>query len=290
MSTRAPIDVTVTLDDGRALGVRVWPGRGTPLVLLHGLLDSSAGWDELARASERPCYAIDLPGFGRSHLPSRPRFSAYADDVVQVLTSLGVRDCTLVGHSLGGGVAAAVAERDPDRVASLVLSAPTGFGALRLAELGSLPVIRHCAVAVLPRLLRNGPALNAGYHAFVTTPAGPGPADELKERLQTESHRVGPGLDAALKALAAAARSPRAFHRRRLGYRGPVSVLWGDRDGLVPVAHADAVKASLPAAVLHIWQGMGHHPQREQPRRLAAFIEAAAAAAAPAPLAERLAA
>jgi pimeloyl-ACP methyl ester carboxylesterase len=277
MRDRSPLDCTITLEDGRGLHVRAWPGRGRPLVLLHGLLDSAAGWDELARASRRPCIAIDLPGFGRSSLPSRPRFSAYAGDVAFALSSLGVRSCTLVGHSLGGGVAAAVAEREPERIAGLVLCAPAGFGQLRLAELASLPLVRPLAVATLPRMLTNPLVVHAAYRAFVTTAGGPGPAEELRRRLAADAHRAGPGLDAALGALAAASRSPRAFHRRPLGYAGPAWILWGERDALVPVAHARGVRTALPQAEVHVWPGMGHHPQRERPRQLAAFVEAAAA-------------
>jgi len=278
MAPRGPLGVTVTLDDGRAVHVQAWAGAGRPLVLLHGLLDSSAGWAELARSSDRPCYAIDLPGFGRSEPPSKQRFSAYAEDVVFVLRSLGVRSCTLVGHSLGGGVAASVAERDPARIAGLVLSAPAGFGSLRLAELAALPVVRELTVTTLPRLLTNRFAVHVGYRAFVTNASGPGPAEELCRRLAAGADRAGPGLDAALGALAAASRSPSAFHRRAIAYDGPVWGLWGDRDGLVPPRHATGLRAALPQTDLHIWRGMGHHPQRERPTALAAFVERAAAA------------
>jgi alpha/beta hydrolase fold len=81
---------SVALHDGRSLRVREWPGRGRPLVLLHGLLDSSAGWSDLGPASRRPCLAIDLPGFGQSSPPCRPRLSAYAEDVIDGLRELDV--------------------------------------------------------------------------------------------------------------------------------------------------------------------------------------------------------
>jgi pimeloyl-ACP methyl ester carboxylesterase len=63
---RHPETRYVELAEGRRMRVRRWPGRGTPLVMLHGLLDSSDGWDPLARATHRPSIAIDLPGFGHS--------------------------------------------------------------------------------------------------------------------------------------------------------------------------------------------------------------------------------
>ncbi|HET9947573.1 MAG TPA: alpha/beta fold hydrolase, partial [Longimicrobiales bacterium] len=140
---RAPEERSVELAGGRTLAVRVWPGSGTPVVLLHGLLDTSVGWDELARTLGEPCYAFDLPGFGGSSLPARPRLSAYADDLAAALDRLGVREFVLVGHSLGGAIATALAERAPGRVRALVLLAPAGFGRIGMAEAVSVPGLRN---------------------------------------------------------------------------------------------------------------------------------------------------
>src|SRR4051794_13695987 len=95
----------VTISAGRRLGALEWAGGGPPVVLLHGLFDSAAGWESLALASRRRCLALDLPGFGRSDLPLRGRLDAYADDVAAALHGLGVTRFVLVGHSLGGAVA-----------------------------------------------------------------------------------------------------------------------------------------------------------------------------------------
>src|SRR5512144_521899 len=94
------------LHDGRRLTARDHRGNGsTPLVLLHGLLDTSIGWDRLAATTRRRCLAVDLGGFGGSDLPARPRIGAYADDVVEGLELLGPERVILVGHSLGGAIA-----------------------------------------------------------------------------------------------------------------------------------------------------------------------------------------
>ena len=134
------------LSAGRALRVRSWLGHGRPLVLLHGLLDDSEGWAQLARDTHRPAIAIDLPGFGGSALPTRPRVSAYAEAVVEGLDQLELCDFTLVGHSLGGAVATAVAERC-DAVRALALLAPAGYGHTRLAAAANLPGVRQAAAA-----------------------------------------------------------------------------------------------------------------------------------------------
>src|SRR5450432_1703249 len=78
---RVATATTVALPDGRRLSVECWPGDGAPLVLLHGLLDCAVGWKHLAEVMDRPCYTIDLPGFGDSDRPTRNRISPYAEDV-----------------------------------------------------------------------------------------------------------------------------------------------------------------------------------------------------------------
>jgi pimeloyl-ACP methyl ester carboxylesterase len=263
----------IALGDGRALKVREWPGRGRPLVLLHGLLDSGAGWEELARVIPHRCLAIDLPGFGDSDPPRRPRLSAYAEDIVEALGLLDVRSLTLVGHSLGGGVATAVAERMRREVEALVLCAPAGYGRIPLAELATLPLVRALAVGSLPHLVTRSLLLDRVYASLVTS--GIGPSEELRRRLAADASRVGPGLRAAVEALAAAGRSGRAFHRRAVVYDGPVSAVWGDRDALVSPSHIHGVLAALPQAEAHLWHGMGHHPQRERPAELAELVQTA---------------
>lgn len=85
----------------------------------------------------------------------------------------------------------------------------------------------------------------------------------------------------ATKAVVRAGVSRRAFSRRVVAYAGPVFVVWGTRDRVVPLGHFDAVRRALPQAQSEIWRGMGHHPQRERPVELAALVARAARRAAP---------
>jgi pimeloyl-ACP methyl ester carboxylesterase len=234
------------------------------------MFDSSAGWTDLAVASRRRCIAIDLPGFGRSSSPRRPRLSAYAEDVVEGLSRVGVRSFTLVGHSLGGGVATAVAELVPSGVAALVLCAPVGFGRIAIAELGALPFLRELTAAVAPYVLSNPVLLRLVYAELVTN--GLAPTQELRTRLAQGARGVGPGARAAVEAIAVAGRSAHAFHRRSVRYHGPVAALWGARDGIVSPTHTRGVLTALPQAQIKVWPGMGHHPQRERPRELEQFV------------------
>ncbi|HEV7752794.1 MAG TPA: alpha/beta fold hydrolase [Baekduia sp.] len=257
---------TVDLPDGRRVTGRIWPGDGDPLVLVHGLFDSSEGWVELARGTGRPCVAVDLPGFGGSDLPAAPRIASYAADVAVVLDELGVERATLVGHSLGGAVAAAVAERS-SAIASLVLLAPAGFGRIRAAELVTRPVIVDLATLVLPLALVNPLVVSASYMAFVGR--GRLPGRSLVTRMRASASRAPSGVRAAVVAIASLGRE----RQRRLDFHGPVGVLWGVDDVLVPAGHAGRVLAAFPQAEVELWPGMGHHPQQERLDDLIAFVE-----------------
>lgn len=272
---RVATATAVELPDGRRLSLECWPGDGSPLVLLHGLLDCAVGWKHLAEVIDRPCYAFDLPGFGDSDCPTRNRISAYAQDVQAALAVLDVHQFTLVGHSLGGAVAAGLVERLRDEVAALVLIAPAGFGRIHLAEAIQLPGVRTVVRHGLPLALMNPVSALGVYMAVVGN--GHLPDAELVARLRKNAYRWAPGAACANEAITASGRSRRAFYRRELDYRGPVLALWGEHDRLVPLAHRDGLMTAFPQAQVSVWKKMGHHPQRERPSELARFIEAACA-------------
>ena len=279
LTERVATASAVALPDGRRVSVECWPGEGAPLVLLHGLLDCAAGWKHLAAVMRRRCVAIDLPGFGGSDCPNRNRISAYAEDVQAALAALDIHDFTLVGHSLGGAVATALAERLHDDVAALVLIAPVGFGRIHLAEAIQLPGIRALVRHALPLALANPVTTLSAYIAVVGNGHLPDP--ELTERLRKNASRWAPGAQCANEAIAVSGFSERAFYRRQPRYAGPVHALWGDRDRLVPLAHRAGVLSAFPQAQVSVWKRMGHHPQHERPAELAQFVEAACSRAHP---------
>jgi pimeloyl-ACP methyl ester carboxylesterase len=272
---------SLRLDDGRELCVREWPAAGEEtLVLLHGLLDSSEGWEELCGAVGGRRIAFDLPGFGYSDPPRRGSLAGYARDIAEGLEALELGRFTLVGHSLGGAVAACLAELMPKRIEALILLAPAGFGHIHLAEALSLPGVRNLLEAALPVLLSNRLALSAGYMAMVSN--GRTPDDGLVERVTSRGGALADGVREATRAVVDASRSPDAFHRRSLRYGGPVYGVWGDGDRLVPSAHARGLRTACGHAQVEIWPGMGHHATRERFERLVALVERATAAGRPA--------
>jgi pimeloyl-ACP methyl ester carboxylesterase len=275
-NARMAVVQTLRLGDGRALCARRWPGRDEEtLVLLHGLLDSSEGWSRLCDRLSGMRVAFDLPGFGYSDPPSRGSISGYARDVAEGLEMLGVNRMVLVGHSLGGAVAASLAELLPDRVAALVLLAPAGFGRLHLAEAVLIPGVRTLVEAALPMVLSSRLTVTASYVTMVSN--GKSPEPDLVERVTSRGRFLVDGVREATRALAEAGRSPNAFQRRRMPYEGPVHAVWGDRDRLVPLSHRHGVCAAFPQARIHVWNGMAHHLIRERTDNLTALLQNAIA-------------
>lgn len=265
---------SLRLRDGRRLCVRQWLGQGdSTLVLLHGLLDSSEGWTRVCEAVGGRRLAFDLPGFGYSEPPRRGSLAGYAADVAEGLGELGVERFAVVGHSLGGAVAAALSELAPDRIDALVLLAPAGFGRIHLAEAVSIPGVRGLVRAALPFALSSSFAVRAGYYAMVTNGKLPDPA--LVERVTSHGWELVSGAREGTRAIVEAGRSRTAFHRRRLRFSGPVFAVWGDRDRLVPVEHRTGLHAAFPQAQIELWPGMGHHPTRERFDDLIALVRRA---------------
>jgi pimeloyl-ACP methyl ester carboxylesterase len=266
----APEIKTVQLADERQIACRFWSGRGRPLVLLHGLLDSAEGWDALAKTSKRPCYAFDLPGFGDSSRPKRASIKAYAEDIAEAIDDFGIKDYLLVGHSLGGAVAVSLAEMHQQRTRSMTLLAPAGFGHIRLAEALSLPGLRNAARLVTPLVLANPILVSTGYSTMVAHDKNPSP--DLVRRIARRAFDSAPGVKMATQAIAKSGQSKYAFYKREVDYQGPVSAVWGDHDHLVPLNHIKGLKKSLPQTKVSVWKDMGHHPQWEKPARLEKFI------------------
>jgi pyruvate dehydrogenase E2 component (dihydrolipoamide acetyltransferase) len=262
---------TLELPDGRVLAYRKRAGRGRPFVLVHGLMDCSAGWETLALATHRPVVAFDLPGMGGSDCPTSARSSAFAADLAAGIERLGLHDFTLVGHSFGGAVATALAELIPEEVAALVLLAPSGFGRIAATELTSAPVLSQIFRHALPLALANPITATGIYMAMVAN--GRVPDRKMLGRLRSSAWKSTRGIQMAAKAMADEGRSDGAFFRRRVGYDGPVLALWGSRDVVVPRSHAEGVSKAFPQAEITVWDGMGHHPQRERTADLSRFVE-----------------
>lgn len=264
-------------------------GSGPLLVLVHGIGDNSRAWRpvmaELART--HTVVAPDLLGHGRSDKP-RADYSvpAYANGLRDLLGVLGVDSATMIGHSLGGGVAMQFAYQFPSMVDRLVLVSTGGVTSEvhALLRLASLPVAAEAlALLRLPGVrggLRLAGALldRAGVHAAHDTP---------------NLMRVLDGLPDPT-ARAAFLRTLRGvvdwrgqvvtmLDRSYLTQGMPVQLVWGEKDLLIPAAHARLAHAAMPGSRLEVFEGAGHFPFRDDPERFVDLVRTFLAETSPGP-------
>ena len=254
-------------------------GDGPNAVLfVHGVGGWAENWQEAmasVAASGRRAVAFDLPGFGESTPVKRARYfepggAFYAELVDAVRRTCGLDRPHLVGHSLGGGIAAVTAVTHPTAFRSLTLVAPGGFGTniafvLRLFSLPILALTTWC-----PRPPSAGRAvLRSCFHDPSRIPAHLYAEGERFDRTYPETLRVMRAV-ATLQGVRAQLRE--AWLPRAGEYRGPVLVVWGRQDGIVPASHSAALRESYPDAELRLIEDAGHLVMPEQPERFAAVL------------------
>lgn len=247
---------------------RLWlsRGNGTPIVLLHGLGADLNAWRGLAGALSgmRPILALDLPGHGRSPLDGRAALDEIADAVEVTLAEEELVSFHLVGHSLGGGVAATIAQRPSVTVRSLTLISPAGLG----------PDINDAFFAGFLRA-RSEESLGPWMRLLVHDEAALGPTlvkTTLRQRKELPILSSQETLTAVLFP-----DGTQSFSIRRLikDTRIPTKVIFGLDDQIIPAQHA----LGLPGIVaLHLFSRVGHMPHFEIRNEIAHLIEEAAAA------------
>ncbi len=255
-------------------------GHGPVLLLIHGIGDSSQTWtDVIGRlAEDYTVIAPDLLGHGASDKP-RADYSlgGFANGMRDLLVLLGVDSATVVGHSLGGGIALQFAYQYPELVERLVLVASGGLG----DEVN--PVLR---VAALPGASM---AISASVHAPIRVPVLAASRQlarlGLLERSDVEevadiwkALRDRDTRRAFLRTLRSVVdvRGQSITSRDRLYLTAalPTLLVWGGRDPMLPVRHARATAAALPAAHLEVLDKAGHLPHRSDPERFVAVVRA----------------
>src|SRR4051795_11706408 len=253
-------------------------GEGPPVVLIHGITSSSRTWREvLPPLAERyTVIAPDLLGHGESAKP-RGDYSlgAYASGLRDLLVALEVPAATVVGHSLGGGVAMQFAYQFPDRLERLVLVDSGGLGAevslvLRAATLPG-------AEYVLP-LLASSPLRGAG--AFAGSVLGrvglrasadvKGMAEGFESLGDAEARRAF--VHTARSVIDPTGQRVDATDRLYLAEHVPSLIIWGERDRMIPVEHGRQAHALMPNSRLETFPGAGHFPFNDDPRRFVALL------------------
>ena len=225
-------------------------GGGSPLLLLPGLGATVESWGRLLPrlAEQHRCIAIDNRGSGNSGL-SRGGFGIadMADDACAVLDHLGISSAHVLGNSLGGMIAQAMAIRHPERVRSLVLAA-TGPGVVAVPSHPLVPW--HLAAARGAGVARRRRHVAAVFHGPATVVDHP---ERLAPDLDGAAMPPGPG---ARMQLGAALRWSSLSRLWRI--QAPTLVIHGTHDRLSPPLNARLLARLIPGARLHLLDRCGH--------------------------------
>ena len=253
-------------------------GGGPAVVLIHGMVNSSRHWEAVALrlAADHTVIAPDLIGHGDSATP-RGDYSlgAHAAGIRDLLAALGIDRATMVGHSLGGGVAMQFFYQFPQRTERMVLVSSGGLG----REVS--PLLRGAALPGAGALLwlaahpRAGTAMSQLGGRLRERGLGTGVYLQAIARALQPLQRAG-ARKAFLQTLRAVidTHGQRVSARDRLYLLGPIPTLivWGGRDHTIPVSHGRRAHHAIPGSRFELLTRAAHFPHLEDPEGLAAVL------------------
>ena len=263
-------------------------GEGSLVLLIHGITGRSDQWAPVIEhlAEAHTVLAPDLLGHGESAKP-RGDYSlgAYASAVRDTMLALGHDRATVVGHSLGGGIAMQFAYQFPERSERLVLVSSGGLGRevhpmLRAATLpGSelvLPLLTHAT------LLAGGASIGRAL-GRVGLQAGTDMAEISRGFASLGDAEARHAFIQTMRAvLELGGQRVSALDRLYLAESLPSLLVWGGRDPIIPVEHGRAAHEAMPGSRIEILEDVGHFPQLERPYEFASLLAGFIAATEPA--------
>ena len=256
-------------------------GSGPAILLIHGIGDNSTTWSTVhSKLAQRfTVIAPDLLGHGKSDKP-RADYSvaAYANGMRDLLSVLDIDSVTVVGHSLGGGVAMQFAYQFPQLVERLILVGAGGVTkdvnvALRVASLpmGSEALAFLRLPLVLPALQVGGRVAGA---IFGSTPLGRDLPDVLRILADLPEPTASSAFARTLRAVVDwRGQVVTMLDRCYLTQSVPVQLIWGSGDSVIPVSHARMAHAAMPGSLLEVFNGSGHFPFHDDPGRFVEVVE-----------------
>jgi pimeloyl-ACP methyl ester carboxylesterase len=243
-------------------------GTGPAVLLIHGITSSSRTWRTVmpALAEHYTVIAPDLLGHGRSAKP-RGDYSlgAYASGLRDLLVALEIPRATVVGHSLGGGVAMQFAYQFPERVERLALVDSGGLG-------GEVSLVLRAATLpgaeyVLPLLASSPLRGKVGVRASADVR---GMAEGFESLGDGDARRAF--VHTARSVIDPSGQRVDATDRLYLAEHVPSLIVWGEKDHMIPVKHAHDAHAHMPKSRLEIFEGAGHFPFNDDPDRFVALL------------------
>ena len=253
-------------------------GEGPVLLLVHGIAGTCENWREVIEplAHRHTVIAPDLPGHGASEAGAGDySIGALASGLRDLLLALGHERATVVGHSLGGGVAMQLAYQYPEMVERLVLVSSGGLG----PEVS--PVLRAAALPGADLFIsvtagagrRAGSVLGRGLSAVGLRPSADVAEVARGYASLDDPARRAAFLDTLRAVVGTRGQRVDASDRLYLAEAVPVLIVWGARDSIIPVRHGEDAVAAIPGARLEIFEDVGHLPQLEAPGRFIAVLE-----------------
>ncbi len=258
--------------DGQSIFVSQ-SGTGPDLVLLHGLGDSSLGWQNLEGPLVAAGYRVtvwDALGAGRSPKPADGNYSlaAHLRRLEIALDTLAIDEATIVGHSLGGSLALVFAHAHPERTAALCLIDPAAYreGALDGRWFWDTPWVAEIVLGVLSKEMLVDFGMKQNFANAARVPA------EMRKLYIREARR-----DAMIRALILQERQlipddPEAWEAGHRTIQAPTLILWGENDALVPVAQGRRLAREIAGAKLVVLANLAHSPQLEEPATVLAHL------------------
>ena len=258
--------------------VYVDEGSGEVLLLLHGMAGSSQTWRSVIKPLSRRFRVIapDLPGHGESTKPrSDYSLGAFAVLLRDLLDELGVTRATIIGHSLGGGVAMQFLYQHPDYAQRLILIGSGGLG----PDVGlTLRLLSATGAELIMPIIAPRQVLTAGDRVWswlrkagIEAPRG----EEIWRSYSTFSD--APTRQAFLRTLRSVVdyrgQAVSALNRLNTKTELPIMAIWGEKDAIIPVKHAYAAQQARPDIRLEVLAGVGHFPQVERPAEVVELIE-----------------
>jgi pimeloyl-ACP methyl ester carboxylesterase len=242
------------------------------LLLIHGLGGSSATWREVLPAFARRYTVVvpDLLGHGESDKPSHDySLGAHANVLRDLMIAIGFERATVVGQSLGGGVAMQLAYQHPQRCERLVLVSSGGLGSevSWLLRALTLPGVEYLMPVLFPSFVRDaGNALSRRLHGLGLR------APRLEQEWRTYVSLTEPGNRSSFmrtlrSVVDPAGQAVSAKDRLYLASQVPTLIVWGRHDHMIPVEHAFAAHEAIPQSQLAVFEDSGHFPQAEEPQR-----------------------
>jgi pimeloyl-ACP methyl ester carboxylesterase len=262
---------------GRRVIYRV-AGDGPPVVLIHGMLNSSSHWQSVATelARDHTVIAPDLIGHGDSAAP-RGDYSlgAHAASIRDLLAAIGIDRASIVGHSLGGGVAMQFFYQFPQRVERLVLISSGGLGRevspmLRTAALPGVSALLSLtiqprvleALAVSGRCLRERALAGGVYLQAIARALRPLENADARQAFLTTLRSV---IDVHGQRVS-------ATDRLYLLESMPTMIVWGERDNTIPLDHGRRAHEAIPHSYFRTLPGVAHFPHLEDPDGLSRLL------------------